>query len=305
MRGITDRMKRYQRERLFALVLILVFLILMFLGITKAIAHAKQEKSQEVAAQIRHKKDEEKKKKEKELKKETEKKEKARMESMKVNLDIPVGSDSASNEKTVFLTFDDGPSANTEKVLQILDKYDAKATFFVTGLNPDYYNVIAETYKKGHTIGLHTFSHRYSELYASVEAYFKDLDQISGLVKEQIGFVPCFIRFPGGSSNSISSNYSKGIMTILADEVQKRGYQYYDWNAISGDADHDNVPKDTIIANGIGCEYTNIILLLHDGTGKETTVEALPTIIEHYQKLGYSFKGIDRLTFHAHHRIGN
>lgn len=220
-----------------------------------------------------------------------------------VDPNVPVGSDTANDEKTVYLTFDDGPSYNTQAVLDILDKYNAKATFFVTGINPDYYDMIKVAYDKGHTIGLHTYSHDYAAVYASQEAYFQDLDQIGQIVKEQIGYVPCFIRFPGGSSNTISANYTQGIMTALSQEVQNRGYQYYDWNISCGDGG-DN-PADVLRDQAISVDYTNIVLLMHDANNKETTVAALPEIIEHYQNLGYQFKAIDRETFDAHHGIGN
>ena len=146
-----------------------------------------------------------------------------------------MGTTEQSDEKVVYLTLDDGPSKNTQAVLDILDKYNAKATFFVTGAMPEYKDMIKKAYDKGHTIGMHTYSHDYAKVYASVDAYFQDLDQIGQLVKEEIGYVPCFIRFPGGSSNTISASYTKGIMTTLTQEVQARGYQYYDWNGSSGD----------------------------------------------------------------------
>lgn len=223
--------------------------------------------------------------------------------SFAVDPNVSVGSDTANEEKIVYLTFDDGPSYNTQAVLDILDKYHAKATFFVTAANPDYYSMIKVAYDKGHTIGLHTYTHDYAAVYASQDAYFNDLDQIGQLVKEQIGYVPCFIRFPGGSSNSISANYTQGIMTALAQEVQNRGYQYYDWNISCGDGGVN--PADALRNQATSVDYTNIMLLLHDANNKETTVEALPGIIEYYQNLGYQFKAIDRETFHAHHGIGN
>ena len=129
-----------------------------------------------------------------------------------------VGTTEQSDEKVVYLTLDDGPSKNTQAVLDILDKYNAKATFFVTGAMPEYKDMIKKAYDKGHTIGMHTYSHDYAKVYASVDAYFQDLDQIGQLVKEEIGYVPCFIRFPGGSSNTISASYTKGIMTTLTQE---------------------------------------------------------------------------------------
>ena len=110
---------------------------------------------------------------------------------------VSVGTTEQSDEKIVYLTLDDGPSDNTQAVLDILDKYNAKATFFVTGEMPEYKDMIKATYDKGHTIGMHTYSHDYAKVYASVDAYFQDLDQIGQMVQEEIGYVPCFVRFPG------------------------------------------------------------------------------------------------------------
>lgn len=212
--------------------------------------------------------------------------------------------DKSNGHKTIYLTFDDGPSALTERALDILDKYDCKATFFVTGQNPDYFPWIKEAYKRGHTIGLHSMSHDYETIYSSTDAFWADLNAIGQVVKDQIGYVPCFIRFPGGASNTISQDYSQGIMTALSDQVQAAGYQYYDWLLSCGDGAV-LTTQETIAA---GCEETdeeNAIYLLHDGAAKETTIEALPTIIEYYQSRGYSFEALDRNTQVFHHNIAN
>lgn len=211
----------------------------------------------------------------------------------------------SNEEKIIYLTFDDGPSENTKKIIDILDKYDAKATFFVTGNNKKCNKYIKEAYEKGHTIGLHTYSHDYKEVYSSMDAYFDDLNKIGQMVKEQIGFVPKYIRFPGGSSNTKSAKYCKGLMTTLVTEVQNRGYQYYDWNADSTDAGGNNRPVSVIVKNATQSKAKNINLLMHDTAAKSTTVEALPKIIEHYQKLGYTFKGIDDTSFTPHHGVNN
>ncbi|MDO4797811.1 MAG: polysaccharide deacetylase family protein [Coriobacteriales bacterium] len=211
-----------------------------------------------------------------------------------------------SQTKTVYLTFDDGPSYNTQEVLDILDRYGIKATFFVTNINPEYAHMIKECYERGHTIGLHTYSHDYEQVYASVDAYWEDLGQIGELVREQIGYVPCFIRFPGGSSNTISANYTPGIMTQLSQDVVDAGYQYFDWDASCGDgADHtaDELVDATMADTSYG--YQNIVFLAHDGAGKDTTVEALPRMIEYFQEEGYEFAPIDRDTCVPHHGIGN
>lgn len=220
-----------------------------------------------------------------------------------ISPDKRAGVSEENQEKTVYLTFDDGPSENTQAVMDILDRYQAKATFFVTGAQPEYAHMIKKAYDKGHTIGLHTFSHDYASVYASTDAYFKDLDAIGQVVKEQIGYIPCFIRFPGGSSNSVSVNYTQGIMTILSQEVLQRGYQYYDWNGSSGDGSVKT--KEQLIAQGTSYTSPNIVFLSHDSQSKQTTVEALPAIIEHYQSQGYVFRALDRESYAPHHGISN
>lgn len=212
--------------------------------------------------------------------------------------------DKTNGHKTVYLTFDDGPSENTERALDILDEYGCKATFFVTGQNPDYFPWIKEAYDRGHTIGLHSMSHDYESCYASPEGFWQEFDAIGQVVKDQIGYVPCFIRFPGGSSNTISADYSDGIMSYLAEDVQSRGYQYFDWSLSCGDGGVVSTEE----AISIGCEETdeeNIVFLLHDGAAKETTIEALPTIIQFYQDRGYTFEALDRDTLVSHHGIAN
>lgn len=218
---------------------------------------------------------------------------------------LPINDKGQSQEKIVYLTFDDGPSANTQKILDILDQYGAKATFFVTGTNQKYNYLIKEAYKRGHTIGLHTYSHDYGKVYSSVDAYFDDLNQIGEMVKNEIGFVPRFIRFPGGASNTVSRKYCSGIMSTLVKEVKERGYQYYDWNADSTDASGNHVAVSKLIANGTSSRANNINLLCHDTDAKSTTVEALPGIISHYQQLGYQFKGIDEDSFTPHQKVNN
>ncbi|MBP3894751.1 MAG: polysaccharide deacetylase family protein [Atopobiaceae bacterium] len=212
----------------------------------------------------------------------------------------------APETKTVYLTFDDGPSANTQPVLDILDRYGIKATFFVTNINPEYQDMIRECYRRGHTIGMHTYSHDYAQVYASLDAYWQDLGMISDIVREQIGYVPCFIRFPGGSSNTISANYTTGIMSELSQEVVAAGYQYYDWDASCGDgAEHtaEELVEATKADTAYG--YQSIVFLAHDGAEKQATVEALPSIIEYFQSEGYTFAPLDRSTCVPHHGIGN
>lgn len=215
-----------------------------------------------------------------------------------------ITSQEPSGDKVVYLTFDDGPSANTAKILKILDQYNAKATFFVTGNSSKYRYLIKEAHDAGHTIGLHTYSHNYS-IYKSVDTYFDDLTKVHDMVENLIGETPKYIRFPGGSSNTRSKKYCKGIMSILVGEVQNRGYQYYDWNVSSGDANGNNIAKSTIVKESTSSSSKNINLLMHDTAAKDTTVEALPEIIEYYQKKGYTFKAIDDSSYTPHHKVNN
>ena len=214
---------------------------------------------------------------------------------------VSVGTTEQSDEKIVYLTLDDGPSDNTQAVLDILDKYNAKATFFVTGEMPEYKDLIKAAYDKGHTIGMRTYSHDYAKVYASVDAYFQDLDQIGQMVQEEIGYVPCFIRFPGGSSNTVSKKYTAGIMSTLVQEVQNRGYQYYDWNIDSGDGA--GCKKDEIVARSATDRYSHAVILFHDSAAKDETVEALPEVMDYYKGQGYEFRAIDRESFVSHHNI--
>ena len=190
-------------------------------------------------------------------------------------------------------------------MLDILDRYHAKATFFVTGNGQKYNYLIQEAHKRGNTIALHTYCHDYRTVYASTDAYFNDLNKVGDMVKGLIGFTPRYIRFPGGSSNTVSRHYSAGIMSNLTRMVQEKGYQYYDWNVSSGDASGNNVPTARLIANATASRNNQIMILFHDTAAKNTTVEALPKVIEHYQSLGYTFKGINDTTFTPHQRVLN
>lgn len=215
-----------------------------------------------------------------------------------------IGTYNQTNEKVVYLTFDDGPSENTQKVLEILDVYDVKATFFVTGTNEEYYYLIKKAHDAGHTIGLHTYVHEYDQIYNSSSAYFSDLKRIEDLVYSQIGSIPKYIRFPGGSSNNVSKKYCHKIMSKLTKEVINRGYQYYDWNEDSEDGSGQLSVKQ-LIKNATASTDNNIILLFHDANGKENSLKAIGPVIQYYQKKGYVFKGIDDSSYVVHHSVNN
>ena len=185
----------------------------------------------------------------------------------------------------VYLTFDDGPSDNTDKILDILDDYNVKASFFVIGKDTEeyeaqYQRIVAE----GHTIGMHSYSHNYSKLYASENAFVDDYNQIYNLIETVCGTQPKFYRFPGGSSNKVSNIN----MSIFINYLNSQGIKYYDWNVSSGDAVAQAFTCDELVDNVMNdvVKYKTSVVLLHDGNSKNATVESLPELIESLQEIG-------------------
>ena len=204
----------------------------------------------------------------------------------------------------IYLTFDDGPSENTGRLLDVLKRYNVKATFFVTGSGSE--DSIKRMYDEGHAIGLHTFSHGYAYIYQSVDNFFEDLNKIQVRVKTITGQESYLIRFPGGSSNTVSRNYDGGqrIMSKLVYEVEARGYKYFDWNVSSGDAGGvttaDQVYQNTINSLKVG---GSSVVLQHDT--KSFSVDAVERIIQYGLEHGYRFLKLDTSSFGAHHGVNN
>lgn len=184
----------------------------------------------------------------------------------------------------VYLTFDDGPSANTEKILKILEKYDVKATFFVVGTAcEDNEEMLGKIVEAGHTLGMHSGTHKYSELYASVENFGEDLKRQQEYLYEVTGVESKVYRFPGGSSNKVSDISMKEFARYL----DSQDVRFFDWNVSSGDGGSYLFPAETIIENCTSniSKYGTSVILMHDSAGKSTTLEALPTIIEKIQAM--------------------
>ena len=195
-------------------------------------------------------------------------------------------------KKIAYLTFDDGPSKNTSKILNILKKYNVKATFFVNG-KPIYKDMYIRMNKEGHKIGNHTYCHEYNEIYTSVEDFKSDVNKLNRLLIEY-GIKPNYmLRFPGGSNNTVSEKYGgKIIMDELVQVMSEEGYKYYDWNVTSGDASKQSLSKEEIVKNVInGCKNNNnAVILFHDLNPKLSTVEALPEVIEYLLSENYEFR---------------
>ena len=208
-----------------------------------------------------------------------------------------------SRDGVVYLTFDDGPNAGTTNViLDILKEEGVKATFFVTSKGPD--DLIVREYNEGHTVALHTSSHDYATVYASDEAFFADLQTVHDRVQNLTGVDSRIIRFPGGSSNTISRRYSEGIMTRLTSEVLNRGYKYYDWNISSGDAGNTTDPNQVYlnVVSNLRRDRPNMVLM-HDI--KSYTRDALRNIIHYCKENGYPMEAITYHTEMITQRVNN
>ncbi len=212
---------------------------------------------------------------------------------------VVVSEETIEGNGTIYLTFDDGPGAYTDEILDILDKYNIKATFFVTNQfgSQKYINMIKQEYDRGHTVGIHTYSHKWP-VYTSVDTYWDDFSKMEQIVYEQTGVHPKYFRFPGGTSNTANCKYNNinNMMETLANFMTDKGYVYFDWHVDSGDTHGSKATVNYIISTvkkyvkGSG----NYIILMHDI--KKNTMEALPSVIDYLKEHNYTFKKIDETT---------
>lgn len=207
--------------------------------------------------------------------------------------------------KTIYLTFDDGPSGDiTPQILDILKEEGVKATFFVInhGSSLDY--LIKREHDEGHTVALHSYTHNYGQIYASESAYFNDLRMIQTKVKNIIGVAPTLIRFPGGSSNTVSK-FNPGIMTRLTNQVEQQGFDYFDWNIDSEDAGGASSSKEVYDNVTSALRGGNYIVLMHDFSSNYKTLNALRDIIRYGKAQGYTFAALSHNSIKAHHGVNN
>ena len=205
--------------------------------------------------------------------------------------------------KVIYLTFDDGPSEHTARLLDVLKKYDVKATFFVTCRQEKYRDLVKRASEEGHAIGLHSCTHNYASVYASEEAFMKELNDVSDVVFNATGKRTNLVRFPGGSSNTVSRKYKKGIMTQLVDDLEKDGYVYFDWNVVSGDTDGARTREEVArnVISTLKNDYS--IVLQHDIKG--FSIDAVEDIIKYGIENGYTFLALDEKSPTAHHKVNN
>lgn len=188
-------------------------------------------------------------------------------------------------DKKIYLTFDDGPSRNTNRILDILKEYDVKATFFVVGRTDEesikaYQRIVSE----GHTLAMHSYSHKYAEVYESEESFIRDLEELQEYLYQITGVWSRYYRFPGGSSNAVSRVDIQELIQYL----DENGITYFDWNIVSGDAVSDILSAETITRNCVSGidRWPESMILMHDALEKNTTVEALPKVIEQIRDRG-------------------
>lgn len=213
---------------------------------------------------------------------------------------LPKSSVPASG-KIIYLTFDDGPSPYTGKLLDILAKYNVKATFFV--VDKGYEGTLKRIYQEGHSIAIHTATHNYKEIYASEEAFFNDLYTMQGIIEESTGYKTTLMRFPGGSSNSVSK-FNPGIMTRLTSAVVEEGFQYFDWNVDSRDAGGATTADEVFnnVINGVSGRRVSVVLQ-HDICG--FSVNAVERIIQWGLANGYTFLPLTEGGPGCHHGVNN
>ena len=204
--------------------------------------------------------------------------------------------------KVIYLTFDDGPGDYTSKILNILAKYNVKATFFVTNQFPGYVYLIKNEYEAGHTVAVHSYTHNYN-IYKSVNAYVNDFNKMNDVIAKYTGSKSKLFRFPGGSSNTVSRSYAKGVVRQIANKMTNDGYKYFDWDVSSGDAAGANTSK--VYSNVVnGVKYCkSCVVLMHDI--KSTTANALDNILKTLTERGYKFAPLTSSSPTAHHSIAN
>lgn len=216
---------------------------------------------------------------------------------------IPVASgisdeENAANETDVhkvYLTFEDGPSENTLEILDVLEEKNVKATFFVTGKedkkSQEIYKRIVE---EGHTLGMHSYSNKYSELYYSEDNFKQDLSKLRGYLLGVTGVDAVYYRFPGGSSNQITNVP----MENLIHHLNQEGLVYYDWNVSSGDATASAYTPDEIVANVTSdvVKYKTSVVLMHDAEDSGISAETLRTLIDALKEMNAEILPIDEDT---------
>lgn len=208
----------------------------------------------------------------------------------------------AEQNKSCYLTFDDGPTTNiTPQILDVLRRYNVKATFFEVGslieANPD---IARRVYEEGHLIANHSSGHNYEKLYASTNSFINEINKCYETIKTVCDDEEPFklVRFPGGSYKSSADSYSP-VKQECKEALKKNNFYYCDWNALNGDAEGKKKNAQELL------EYLkknmdlgeNLVVLMHDASTKQATVDGLGAIIEYLSEQGYTFRRLDDIEF--------
>jgi peptidoglycan/xylan/chitin deacetylase (PgdA/CDA1 family) len=189
----------------------------------------------------------------------------------------------------------------TDQLLAVLEKYNAKATFFV--VDNGRYGDLRKIAAAGHSLGIHTISHDYKKIYANEDAFFAEVYALQDIICKHTGVTTTLLRFPGGSSNTVSK-FNPGIMSRLTVAVQNAGFQYFDWNVDSNDAGGAKTAQEVFenVVNGCASRRVSIVLQ-HDIKG--FSVEAVEKILIWGTENGYRFLALDPSSPGAHHGVNN
>ncbi len=229
--------------------------------------------------------------------------------SESINRTVEVEDAPCPEDHVICLTFDDGPSYPvTEEILDTLKANDVKATFFILDYSEAELPLIQRMIDEGHTIGIHGYSHEYGEIYSSADAFMDSVNTLAEKLKEDTGYEAFCLRFPGGSSNTVSRKYCEGVMTELVERVTEEGWMYFDWNVDSTDAEGENVAVETLVSHVEGeldPAQVNVVLSHDTSSYKQTTADALQTIIDYGKANGYTFQAITEDTVQVHHGVNN
>ena len=214
----------------------------------------------------------------------------------------------SDGSKVVYLTFDDGPSELTEPLLDMLDQCGVKATFFDVGIRIEKYpDLAAETVSRGHAVGLHSYDHDYGNVYSSLESFADSTFKAQAALQSATGVTSYLYRFPGGSSNLVHQKFGTLSMTACADWLTQNGFTYDDCNVSSGDANETPYTADEIadmVIDGVG-DMNTAVVLMHNIEGKESTIEALPKIVETLTAKGYTFGTLQAGGVTVHHHAAD
>ncbi len=206
--------------------------------------------------------------------------------------------------KVIYLTFEDGPGPYTQQILDTLEAYDVRATFFVTALNPEYESLIAAEADGGHTVGVHTYSHNYNQVYSDEDAFLEDFNRMNEIIYQQTGEYAHYFRFLGTSNNKQSRSINRGIMTRLTKSMTDAGYEYVDWSVSSEDYYGDlsaSAIIDTVTSRIASRDIS--VVIMHDSYA--SSADAVESIVQWGLENGYTFRAVDEAAPETHLTIRN